>query len=52
MNKGVNRAGGQEVGVHAVPVKVSDGAGVGTEGAGAIQTALIPLTDFSTLSKL
>lgn len=36
MNKGVNGAGGQEVGVHAVPVKVSDGAGVGTQGAGTI----------------
>lgn len=52
MNKSVDGAGGQEVGVHAVPVEVSDGTGVGTQGAGAIQAALIPLADFSTLSKL
>lgn len=52
MNKSVYRAGSQEVGVQAVPVEVSDGAGVGTQGGNAIQGALIPLADFSSLSKL
>lgn len=52
VNKGVYGAGGQEVGVQAVPVEVSDGAGVGAQGTNAIQGALIPLADFSTLSKL
>ena len=35
-----------------MPVEVSDGAGVGTQRAGAIQAAVTPLTDLSTLPKL
>lgn len=52
VNKGIYGAGRQEVGVQTVPVEVSDGAGVGTQGGNAVQAALVPLADFSTLSKL